>query len=304
MSNNSNAERGCSSPGSSCKGCSSSSTCSSKTTDSAAPGSGIHHTIVVMSGKGGVGKSTVAVNLAVALSAEGYRTGLLDIDIHGPSIPTMLRLQHERTLSEEKKILPIELGDLKVMSIGFLLENHNDAVIWRGPMKHGVIGQFITEVKWGELDYLIVDAPPGTGDEPLSIFQQIEGRKSALIVTTPQEVAAADVRKSINFCRQLGVEISGIVENMSGFVCPSCNCRTEIFSSGGGEKTANEFNVNFLGSLPIEPGIGTSCDKGTPYVVAYSKTVTAQLFKQIVERLLEDTKHSEKRAETKTGAAA
>jgi Mrp family chromosome partitioning ATPase len=247
-----------------------------------------------MSGKGGVGKSTVAVNLAVALSAAGYRTGLLDIDIHGPSIPTMLRLQGERTLSEEKKILPIELGDLKVMSIGFLLENQNDAVIWRGPMKTGVIGQFLTDVKWGELDYLVVDVPPGTGDEPLSIFQQLEGERSALIVTTPQEVAAADVRKSINFCRQLGAAVAGIVENMSGFVCPTCNTRTDIFSSGGGEKIADEFNVHFFGSLPIEPAIGAACDRGTPYVVAYENTVTAGLFKQIVEQLVEECKHAEK----------
>ncbi|OGK06458.1 MAG: ATPase [Candidatus Riflebacteria bacterium GWC2_50_8] len=287
MSNNSRPDSECTSKGPACKSCSSAS-CSQKADETPQESlNSVKHTIVVMSGKGGVGKSTVAVNLAVSLAAEGHRTGLLDIDIHGPSVPTMLKLQKERTLTEDGKILPLTVGDMKVMSIGFLLENHNDAIIWRGPLKAGVIGQFLTDVNWGELDYLIVDAPPGTGDEPLSIFQQLKGSKSALIVTTPQEVAAADVRKSINFCRQLGVEIAGIVENMSGFVCPSCNCQTAIFSSGGGEKTAAEFNVRFLGKIPIEPAIGTACDTGMPYVYAYSQTQTAKIMLQIVAQLVE-----------------
>ncbi|PKL44235.1 MAG: ATP-binding protein [Candidatus Riflebacteria bacterium HGW-Riflebacteria-1] len=287
MSNNSRPDSECTSRGPACKSCSSTS-CRQKADETPQESlNSIKHTIVVMSGKGGVGKSTVAVNLAVALAAEGHRTGLLDIDIHGPSVPTMLKLQKERTLTEDGKILPLTVGDMKVMSIGFLLENHNDAIIWRGPLKAGVIGQFLTDVNWGELDYLIVDAPPGTGDEPLSIFQQLKGSKSALIVTTPQEVAAADVRKSINFCRQLGVEIAGIVENMSGFVCPSCNCQTAIFNSGGGEKTAAEFNVRFLGKIPIEPAIGTSCDTGMPYVYAHSNTQTAKILTQIVAQLVD-----------------
>lgn len=287
MSNNSRPDSECSSKGSACKSCTSTSCDQKNDGTSEKNHNSIKHTIVVMSGKGGVGKSTVAVNLAVALAAEGHRTGLLDIDIHGPSIPTMLKLQKQRSLSSDNKILPITVGDMKVMSIGFLLENDTDAIVWRGPLKAGVIGQFLTDVDWGELDFLVVDAPPGTGDEPLSIFQQLQGEKMALIVTTPQEVAAADVRKSINFCRQLGVEIAGIVENMSGFVCPSCNCQTAIFSSGGGEKTATEYNVRFLGKVPIEPAIGSACDAGKPYVYAYSQTQTAKILTKIVEQIVE-----------------
>lgn len=287
MSNNSKPDSECSSKGPACKSCSSTS-CGQKNDEASDKSqNSIKHTIVVMSGKGGVGKSTIAVNIAVALAAEGHRTGLLDIDIHGPSVPTMLKLQKERSLSADNKILPITVGDMKVMSIGFLLENDTDAIVWRGPLKAGVIGQFLTDVDWGELDFLVVDAPPGTGDEPLSIFQQLQGEKMALIVTTPQEVAAADVRKSINFCRQLGVEIAGIVENMSGFICPSCNTQTAIFNTGGGEKTATEYNVRFLGKVPIEPAIGTACDSGKPYVYAYSQTQTAKIITGIVEQLVE-----------------
>ena len=272
----------CSNKGSACSSCSSA-TCSEKAAVDSI--NKIKHTIVVMSGKGGVGKSTVAVNLAVALASEGYKTGLLDVDIHGPSIPTMLKLQNQRALSDGKMLIPAEVGELKVMSIGLLLDNSNDAVIWRGPMKAGVIGQFFTEVKWGELDYLIIDSPPGTGDEPLSVCQQIKGNFSTLIVTTPQEVAAADVRKSINFCNQLGVEVIGILENMSGFVCPKCNHETHIFSSGGGQKTADEFGVRFLGHIPIDPAIGVACDNGAPFIYSHSKTAVAKAFNQVVGQI-------------------
>lgn len=287
MSNTSNDSSGCSSKGSACSGCSSAS-CSEKTGAGSDSPNRIQHTIVVMSGKGGVGKSTVAVNLAVALASEGYKTGLLDVDIHGPSIPTMLNLQTRRADSDGKMLLPVEVGDLKVMSIGFLLENTDDAIIWRGPMKAGVIGQFLTEVKWGELDYLIIDSPPGTGDEPLSVCQQIKGAFSVLIVTTPQEVAAADVRKSINFCNQLGVEVTGVLENMSGFVCPNCNHETHIFSSGGGEKTAAEFGVKFLGHIPIDPAIGVACDNGAPFIYSHSKTAIAKAFNLVVSQIREE----------------
>ncbi len=276
-----NSTSGCSNKGTACSGCSSTS-CSEKT---ASDLNRINHTIVVMSGKGGVGKSTVAVNLAVALASEGYKTGLLDVDIHGPSIPTMLKLQDQRALSDGKMLIPAEVGDLKVMSIGLLLDNSNDAVIWRGPMKAGVIGQFLTEVRWGDLDYLIVDSPPGTGDEPLSVCQQIKGNFSALIVTTPQEVAAADVRKSINFCNQLGVEVVGVLENMSGFICPKCNHETHIFSTGGGERTARDFGTRFLGHIPIDPAIGQACDNGQPFVYSHSKTPVAKAFAQVVDQI-------------------
>ena len=284
MTDSNSGSSGCSSKGSACSSCSSTS-CSEKNVLLNASPNKIRHTIVVMSGKGGVGKSTVAVNLAVALAAEGYKTGLLDVDIHGPSIPTMLKLQNERALSDGKMLIPAQVGDMKVMSIGLLLDNSNDAIIWRGPMKAGVIGQFLTEVNWGELDYLVVDSPPGTGDEPLSVCQQIKGSFSALIVTTPQEVAAADVRKSINFCNQLGVDIAGVLENMSGFVCPKCECETHIFSSGGGEKTAKEFGVNFLGRIPIDPAIGVACDSGSPFVYTHSKTPVAKAFGQVVAHI-------------------
>ncbi|MDD3149054.1 MAG: Mrp/NBP35 family ATP-binding protein [Candidatus Riflebacteria bacterium] len=287
MSNTSNtSSSGCSNKGAACSGCSSTS-CSEKAVAGGDSPNKIGHTIVVMSGKGGVGKSTVAVNLAVALAAEGYKTGLLDVDIHGPSIPTMLKLQNERALSDGKMLLPIRVGDMKVMSIGLLLDNSDDAVIWRGPMKAGVIGQFLTEVNWGELDYLVIDSPPGTGDEPLSVCQQIKGNFSALIVTTPQEVAAADVRKSISFCNQLGVDIVGVLENMSGFICPKCSCETHIFSNGGGEKTATDAGIKFLGRIPIDPAIVASCDNGSPFIYTHSKTPVAKAFTQVVNQIRE-----------------
>ncbi len=194
----------------------------------------IRHKIVVLSGKGGVGKSTVAVNLAVALMMDGWTVGLLDADIHGPSVPTMLGLEGQKTQSGDGEILPIELGGLKVMSLGFFLSNPDDAVIWRGPMKMGVLKQFLRDVAWGDLDYLIVDSPPGTGDEPLSICQLLGAVDGAIIVTTPQRLAEVDVRKSISFCRSLGVPVLGVVENMSGFVCPRCGEVTNVFLSGAG----------------------------------------------------------------------
>lgn len=226
----------------------------------------IQHKVMVMSGKGGVGKSTVAVNLAAALMLSGKRVGLLDVDIHGPSIPTMLGLEREMIQGSEEGLLPIDLGGMKVMSIGFLLRNQDDAVIWRGPLKMGVIKQFLKDVAWGDLDYLIIDSPPGTGDEPLSVCQLIERLDGAVIVTTPQKVAAVDVRKSITFCRQLGVKILGVVENMSGFVCPRCGEVTQILSSGGGRRIAKDMGVPFLGPIPMDPRIAESCDCGRAFI--------------------------------------
>lgn len=281
-----NAKTQCGSQGSGCSSCSSTS-CSLKGAEPVKKAAEIKNTIVVMSGKGGVGKSTVAVNLAVALASEGYKTGLLDIDIHGPSVPTMLGLQNARAASDGKMLAPVMVGDLKVMSVGFLLQQNDDAIIWRGPMKAGVIGQFLTEVDWGGLDYLVVDSPPGTGDEPLSICQQIKTPFSIMIVTTPQEVAAADVRKSINFCDQIGASILGVVENMSGFACPHCNHETAIFNSGGGEKTASDAGVRFLGKIPIDPAVGISCDQGSPFVYHRSDTATAKVFNGIVDQIRE-----------------
>jgi len=246
----------------------------------------IHHKILVMSGKGGVGKSTVAVNLAVALSMAGKKVGLLDVDIHGPSVPTMLNLTEERLAAKNDKMLPVRIGELKVMSIGFLLREQDDAVIWRGPMKMGVIKQFLTEVEWGELDYLVIDSPPGTGDEPLSVCQLIDRVDGAIVVTTPQEVSAADVRKSIDFCLKLNLPVLGIVENMSGFVCPKCGEITEIFKSGAGEALADKFGLRLLGKIPLDPQVCNAGDSGKPFVYHFSKTATAKAFESIIAPIL------------------
>jgi ATP-binding protein involved in chromosome partitioning len=247
----------------------------------------IKHKILVLSGKGGVGKSTVAVNLAISLSLAGKRTGLLDIDIHGPSVPKILKLENRLAHSAVDAILPIEVGaNLKVMSIAFFLASQDDAVIWRGPMKYQMIKQFLKDVQWGELDYLVIDSPPGTGDEPLSIIQLLENADGAVVVTTPQEVALADVRKSITFCRRLNLPVLGVLENMSGFVCPKCGERTDIFKSGGGENMALMMNVPFLGRIPIDPQIVEACDSGKPYVDKYRQSQAAKAFSKAVALLV------------------
>lgn len=247
----------------------------------------IKHKIAVLSGKGGVGKSTIAVNLAVSLASAGYKVGLMDMDIHGPSIPTLLNLNNVTVHSDHDGITPIEAGKLKVISIGFFLENSTDALIWRGPMKIGVINQFLYEVKWGALDFLVIDLPPGTGDEPLSIGQSFNDQDGAIIVTTPQEVASADVRKSINFCQKLGLPILGIIENMSGFVCPKCNEITHIFGLDGGKKLANDFNIFLLGKIPLDPAIVSACDNGVPYIDAYTDSKNSKAFEQITTSVLQ-----------------
>jgi len=248
----------------------------------------IKHQILVLSGKGGVGKSTVAVNMAISLSLDGNKVGLLDIDIHGPSVPRILNLQGTALQADQEALLPVEVSkNLKVMSIGFLLPNNDDAVIWRGPRKYHMIKQFLKDVNWGQLDFLIIDSPPGTGDEPLSIVQLLENADGAVIVTTPQEVALSDVRKSITFCRNLNLPIIGVLENMSGFVCPKCGEQTDIFKSGGGEQMAMQMNVPFLGRIPIDPQIVRACDSGQPYVQHYSASQAAIAFKQAMLPLLE-----------------
>lgn len=238
--------------------------------------------IVVLSGKGGVGKSTVAVNFATALMMAGKRVGLLDVDIHGPSVPTMLGVDKQTALGSQEGLLPVDIGGLKVMSIGFLLQNADDAVIWRGPMKWNVIKQFLKDVVWGDLDYLIVDSPPGTGDEPLSVFQLIGEVDGAVIVTTPQKVAEVDVRKSVTFCRQLNVPVLGVVENMSGFACPKCGEVTQILRSGGGKRLSGDMGVPFLGSIPIDPKIAEAGDNGRSFLQHYSETPTAEVMRGII----------------------
>lgn len=246
----------------------------------------IKHTIVVMSGKGGVGKSTVATNLAFSLSMNGAEVGLLDVDIHGPNIPKMLGIEDERITGDATGLFPIDIPPhLKVMSMAFLLSSKDAPVIWRGPVKMGAIRQFLGEVHWGDLDYLIIDLPPGTGDEPLSIAQLIPNSSGAIIVTTPQDVALLDSRKAVTFARTLNMPVLGIIENMSGFVCPHCGKTINLFKSGGGHRAATELSVPFLGKVPIDPKIVETGDSGRPFVMEYSKSESAQVFDEIVEKI-------------------
>ena len=215
----------------------------------------INRKILVMSGKGGVGKSTVACYLALKLSSEGHNVGLLDVDLHGPSIPKLINIKGGLDMSEQGKVKPYRYSEkFGIVSIGMLIGEQDTAVIWRGPLKISAIRQFISDIEWGDLDYLIVDSPPGTGDEPLTVAQTIQDAE-ALIVTTPQEVSLADVRKSINFCRQVKLKIIGVIENMSVFICPHCGERSPIFGSGGGRKMASRMNVSMLGEIPIDPQV-------------------------------------------------
>ena len=257
----------------------------------------IKNKIVVLSGKGGVGKSTVAANIAISLALNGYKTGLLDVDIHGPSIPTILGLENARAKGTEESLIPCSYGDdlLKVVSIAFLVNNADDAIIWRGPAKTGVIKQFIENVEWGELDYLIVDCPPGTGDEPLSVIQLLENVIGSVIVTTPQKLAIADVRKSVNFCGKVNVPVLGVIENMSGFVCPECNKTVDIFKSGGGEEMAKDMNVPFLGKIPIDPNIVEAGDSGRPFIYHYSKTPTGKIMGKIIDEIIKHENNEDKK---------
>ncbi|HBH86221.1 MAG TPA: ATP-binding protein [Syntrophaceae bacterium] len=252
----------------------------------------IKHKIMVLSGKGGVGKSTVAVNVAVALAMEGKKVGILDVDFHGPSIPTLLKLNGKPVKAGDDGILPVDFVEgIKVMSIGFLMQEQDKAVIWRGPMKINVIKQLLAEVDWGYLDYLVLDFPPGTGDEPLSVAQLIPNADGAIIVTTPQDLSLIDVRKSIDFCKQLNVPVLGVIENMSGFVCPHCKNVVDIFKRGGGEKMAGEMGVPFLGRIPIEPLIVEASDNGKPFIYHYGKTPAAKAFAGAIKPILEMTGH-------------
>ena len=222
----------------------------------------IKHKIMVLSGKGGVGKSSVAASLAVLLAKTGKKVGLLDLDFHGPSQPTLFGVQHLRLEGDENGLLPMESNGVKLVSIGLLLDDTDQAVIWRGPAKIGVLKQLIEEVQWNDLDYLILDFPPGSGDEVLSAAQMITGDRCALVVTTPQELSMADCRKCIDFCRKLQIPVAGIVENMSGFTCPDCGHTHPLFSKGGGALLAKAYEIPLLAQLPLDPRFMEKCDNG------------------------------------------
>jgi Mrp family chromosome partitioning ATPase len=245
----------------------------------------IKNKILVMSGKGGVGKTSTSVNLSVALAHKGYNVGLMDVDLHGPDVPRMLGLEGTPQVNENKKLNPISYSEnLKAISIESFTPNKDDAIIWRGPLKFSAIKQFIGDVDWGDLDFLIIDAPPGTGDEPLTVAQTISDAK-AIIVTTPQEVALADVRKSINFCKTVKMEIFGLIENMSGFSCPHCGEMVDLFGTGGGEKTASHMGVRFLGRIPFDPKMVACADSGVCYQESHSDSVVTKAFVDVAEAM-------------------
>ncbi|MGE4299563.1 MAG: iron-sulfur cluster carrier protein MrpORP [Desulfovibrionaceae bacterium] len=246
----------------------------------------IRNKIVVLSGKGGVGKSTTAVNIAVALSLAGKKVGLMDVDVHGPSAPRLLSLRDAKPHMEPDGIEPVPWSHtLSVISLGFLLPNAEQSVIWRGPVKSGLIKQFIEDVMWGDLDYLVVDCPPGTGDEPMSVLQFIPDAQ-VVIVTTPQGVAVDDVRRSVSFCREMGAKVLGIVENMSGFVCSQCGHLENIFNAGGGEALATEMHVPFLGAIPLDPEVVRAGDEGFAFLKVNHESATAQAIGRVVKPIL------------------
>jgi len=244
----------------------------------------IDHTIVVISGKGGVGKSTVSTNLALALAQNDERqVGLLDADIDGPNIPKMLGVEDGHVAGLSDRFIPVSVRpNLSVISMAFFLPDRDSPVIWRGPLKSGVIKQFIGQAAWGDLDYLVVDLPPGTGDAPLSVAQLIKNIGGAIVVTTPQDVALLDSRKAISFTKELKIPVIGVLENMSGFVCPHCGESVNPFKTGGGEKAAKEMGVPFLGRIPMDPRIVESGDSGTPFVESFPDSPAARSFLQIV----------------------
>lgn len=277
--------------GSGCQSCGSAGACSQDDKEKHAQSliagamAAIGKKFMVLSGKGGVGKSSVAVNLAATLAARGQKVGILDADMHGPNIPKMFGLEEERPeFSPGGGILPVcAVDNLHVMSVGFFLKSEEHAVIWRGPMKHGVMKQFLGEVQWGALDYLIIDLPPGTGDEALSISHIIGKIDGAVIVTTPQDVALLDSKKSISFCKELKIPLIGVVENMSGMLCPHCGKAIDLFKVGGGEKIAKKMKVPFLGRVPLDPAMVLCGDEGKPFVTTHPASPVSTAFGSIAD---------------------
>jgi len=247
--------------------------------------SGVKKKFIVLSGKGGVGKTTVAVNLAYALALKNYKVGLLDVDIHGPNIAKMLGVEDALFEGDDLKIPAFKVTEnLKIMSMAFLLKDQDSPIIWRGPLKMKIIKEFLEDVNWGELDYLIIDSPPGTGDEPLSVIQLITDLTGAIVVTTPQEVAILDARKSIEFVRKLDVPYIGLIENMSGLICPHCGGKIDLFKSGAGEKVASNLNIDFLGDVPLEPEVVVLSDQGKVFVKD-NNSIAAKKFGEIVSKI-------------------
>ncbi|MDM8556413.1 Mrp/NBP35 family ATP-binding protein [Desulfococcaceae bacterium HSG7] len=245
----------------------------------------IKHKYIIMSGKGGVGKTSTSVNLSMALANRGFNVGIMDVDLHGPDIPRMLGLKEMLTVNERKKLNPMSYSEnLKAVSIESLSTNKDDAIIWRGPIKYSAIQQFIADVEWGALDYLIIDAPPGTGDEPLTVAQTISDAQ-AIIITTPQEVALADVRKSISFCKTVKMEIKGLVENMSGAICPHCSESIDLFGAGGGEKTALAAGIPFLGRIPFDHRMVVCGDTGRSFQETYPDSEVTKIFAAIAQKV-------------------
>ena len=248
-----------------------------------APIPGIKNIIAVASGKGGVGKSTVSTNLAIALSEQGLKTGLMDSDIYGPSIHIMMGVEERPLVNESQKIIPIDKFGIKLMSMGFLIDN-DAPLIWRGPLVMKAVEQFLRDVVWGELDILVIDLPPGTGDAQLTLVQKTP-LSGAIIVTTPQEVALVDARRGLKMFQKVGTPVLGIVENMSYFVCPDCGKKTAIFGSEGGARSSRELNVPLLGQIPIEASITESGDSGKPIIVKHPEGDTTKVFKEIANKI-------------------
>ncbi len=249
----------------------------------------VRNRLLVFSGKGGVGKTTVAVNIAAGLALRGRKVGLLDADIHGPNVPKMLGIEDTRfQMSHSGKILPmVSATGVRVVSITMFTQTPDTPVVWRGPLKMRAIAQFLTDVDWGELDWLVIDSPPGTGDEPLSVAQLIPST-AALVVTTPQAVALLDSRKAVIFAQLLKLKILGVVENMSGLVCPHCGKEIELFGQGGGARMARELLVPLLGQIPVDPSIIKDSDSGRPFVNEHPDSQAAKVMMKIVDRIIED----------------
>ncbi len=247
--------------------------------------------IAILSGKGGVGKSTVTANLAIALARKGHKVGVLDVDIHGPSIPKILGVRGRKLVAGPPGIFPAKGPlDIRVISMDFLLPDDETPIIWRGPMKMGAIKQFLMDVVWGDLDFLLIDLPPGTGDEPLSIMQLIPDLDGILMITAPSEVSQIVVKRAIGFTRELHAPLIGIIENMSGFVCPKCGAEFDVFGAGGGQKISEELSVPFLGKIPIDQKICEDSDRGTPFIIEHPGTPAAKSFMQMVNRIEDSLK--------------